>query len=127
MGDIFGAAGDSLSWLGDTADSVLTKLTVPGPSADGSSQSAFMKAVGAAGQSMTSGNNESKGFQGLSFARKLDQMSNIQPVNGSDANKNRPGQSEASKAVNPLDVEAEWTARLAKYAGIAQATGTKVK
>lgn len=31
-----------------------------------------------------------------------------------------------AEAVSPFEVEAQWTARLAKYAGIAQQTGVKV-
>lgn len=51
-------------------------------------------------------------------------------TNGSDAVKNSPQfgneKNRPTAAEDPMEVEARWEGRLAKYAGISQATGVKI-
>lgn len=85
---------------------------------------------GAAGQSFNSGTgdlNISKLRTEQAFESRLSQGTQPGSINKSNISKeNDPTATKAAASEDPQAVEDRWTARLAKYAGIAGATGVKL-
>lgn len=80
---------------------------------------AFSKAVGEAGKAALNSNNNRKDVS-------LSQLNAGVQTRSIDSPGKAPGKSVAAAVEDPADVEARWMARLAKFAGIAQTTGTKI-
>lgn len=104
----------ALSGLGDDIDSLFSKQTLG-------------SAIGAAGQAYNDG-VANGGVMGAAnkfavLSKHLDYGTTRQDING---NKVSPTRTQPAATANPVDVEAYWMAKLAKFAGIAGATGTKL-
>ncbi len=97
-------------------------------------QSPFMSALGEAGKQFTPAGKEAsaaKQDNQLSSALRLEARlsTGVQPgqQNRSDiAKENAPRKGNPAASEDPNEVEARWMARLAKFAGISQATGVKL-
>jgi hypothetical protein len=79
--------------------------------------------------------NANKAYSAVTQQNRADRTSTFAQNQGvqnpsnnksSIANENQATKTKAAATVDPLEVEAEWQARLAKFAGIAGATGAKL-